>query len=38
VTALDAVHGPDPNSANGDAGGVPTAEQVVISTVTITES
>lgn len=36
VKALDAAHGPAP--ANGDAGGVPTSEQIVITSVSITES
>jgi len=36
VPALNALHGP-PRQA-GDAGGVPTAELVVINSVTITES
>jgi cyclophilin family peptidyl-prolyl cis-trans isomerase len=38
VKALDALHGPAAAADGSDAGGVPTAEQVVISTVTITES
>jgi cyclophilin family peptidyl-prolyl cis-trans isomerase len=37
VKALDALHGPAPSGA-GDPGGVPTAEQVVITSVTITET
>ena len=36
VTALDALHGPPSDATN--PGGVPTAQQVVITSVTITES
>jgi hypothetical protein len=36
VPALNALHGPPAQA--GDAGGVPTAELVVIDSVTITES
>jgi cyclophilin family peptidyl-prolyl cis-trans isomerase len=38
VKALDAAHGPAPAPDGSDAGGVPTAEQVVITSVTITIS